>query len=42
MQKGKIIDIATYADEFQNEVYRVTIEFAKKPTFKLGECRVKQ
>ena len=41
-QKGEIIDIATFVDEFKNKCYRITIEFEKRPELKLGKCEVEQ
>ncbi len=40
--KGKIIDIATWVDEFKNETFRMVIESSTPPPFKIGECEVKQ
>lgn len=40
--KGKIIDIATFEDEYHNITYRITVEFSEIPKHKLGKCEVKQ
>ena len=40
--QGKIIDIATYEDEFHNEEYRITVLFDKKPDLKLGKVEIQQ
>lgn len=40
--KGEIICVDTWEDEFKNIVYRVFVEFKKKPPFKLGEAEIEQ
>lgn len=41
-EKGEIIDIGKFEDEFRNKEYRVVVVIEKRPNLKLGECEVKQ